>query len=256
MNRDQKLALLVQSFQAKPKAPRAIVDRRFPKQRAFVEDPGRYLAALCTRRAGKSNGLGFRLYRAALKYPGSISPYIALTRSSAKNIMWPVFREINERYGLGAEMVESTLEIKLPNKSVIALFGADMKNFIERLRGPKYPFAAVDEAQAFRNHIHSLVDDILTPAVSDYPDGAIALTGTPGPVAKGLFHDITEGKSGGYSVHKWSVLDNPYLPNAREFIEDLKKRKGWTEDNPTYLREWRGQWVTDIDALVYKYESG
>lgn len=251
---ESNLLQLASDSLAKEGITRDLVDRDFKKQAAFVQDTSRYIAALCTRRAGKSNGLAFRFFRAAMKYPGSLSPYIALTRASAKNIMWPIFREVNERFKVGAELIESRLEIKLPNESIIALFGADMSNFIDRLRGPKYPFAAIDEAQSFREHIRTLLDDILTPAVSDYPDGSVALTGTPGPVTKGLFYEITAQNSGEFSLHEWSVLDNPYLPNHKAFIEDLKRRKKWTDTSPTYLREWCGKWVTDPDALVYKFD--
>lgn len=230
-----------------------LVDMTFPEQLKFVEDRAMFVGAQCTRRAGKSNGIGFRLYRKALKYPGSFLPYIALTRESAKNIMWPVFREINEKYKLGASLAESSLTVTLPNESRIVCFGADMKNFINRLRGVKTPEAAVDEAQSFGGHIEELINDVLTPAISDYEDGAITLTGTPGPVPAGYYFDACHGKHGFPSVHKWSIYDNPYMPRGRKFVDDLVKKMGWTDQNPTYLREWCNQWVMDLNALVYKF---
>jgi hypothetical protein len=229
-----------------------LLDGKFKQQDNFVEDKSMFVGAQCTRRAGKSNGIGKRLFKKAKKYPKSIVPYIALTRESAKNIMWPVFHEINDKYHLGAELTDSNLTVTLPNQARIVCFGADMKNFINRLRGPKYPEAAVDEAQSFGTHIKELIDDILTPAVSDFEDGAITVTGTPGPVTAGYFYDLCHGKEG-YSLHKWSVRDNPYMPRAAQFIEELKKRKGWTDFNPTYLREWCNEWVDDPDALVYRF---
>jgi hypothetical protein len=230
-------------------------DPRFKEQHAFVMDPSTFIAALCTRRAGKTNGLALRFLRTLYKYPGSMCPYIALTRDSAKNIMWPVLEELNEKKKLGATMTESNLTMTLRNGSRLKLFGADQKNFIKRLRGPKYPGAGVDEVQDFGAHIQSLVEDVLEPAISDFADGWIALTGTPGPVPTGFFYDVTEEGKYGYSLHKWSCYDNPYLPNARAFVENLKKKKGWSDTNPTLLREWCGQWVLDLDALVFKYQA-
>lgn len=180
-------------------------------------------------------------------------PYFALTRESAKNIMWPILNEVNERYNIGATRTESNLTYTLPNGSKIQLFGGDMKNIIERNRGIKTPFAAIDEAQSFRVHLDALVDDILVPGIADYEDGQIALTGTPGIVKSGMFYEASQGKLG-FKVHKWSILDNPYMPRARAFLADLRKRRGWTEDFPTYLREWLGQWVDDPDAKVYKFK--
>ena len=150
--------------------------------------------------------------------------------------MWPVFEELNRKYDIGAELTVSDLEIKLQNGSRIKLFGADQKGFINKLRGPKYPFAAIDEAQAFRKHIEELVDDVLTPATADYEDGQIALTGTPGPVPKGFFHDVSIGKQG-FKSFFWTVYNNPYFPRPHEFAEELLKRKGWTRDHPTFRRE-------------------
>jgi hypothetical protein len=231
---------------------RELVDPAFAEQAAFVRDSATFVGAQCTRRAGKSNGIGYRLYRKAKKYPGAMLPYIALTRESAKNIMWPVFREINEKHRLGAVLTESNLTVTLPNEARIVCFGADMKNFIQRLRGIKTPEAAVDEGQSFGSHLSELIDDILTPAISDYEDGALTLTGTPGPIPRGYFYDACLGKQG-YSLHKWSVYQNPYMPRAKAFVRELMKKKGWDKLNPTYLREWCNEWVLDLDALLLPY---
>lgn len=231
-----------------------IRDISFPKQDAFVTDPARFLSALCTRRAGKTNGLALRFFRTAQKYPRALLPYIALTRDSAKNIMWGILQELDDKYKIGAKFTESDLTVTLPNEAKIKLFGADMENFIKRLRGIKSPGAAIDEAQDFGAHIVSLVDDVLTPAISDYPDGWLALTGTPGKIPLGLFHEITgEGKYG-YSRHEWGLYENPYLPNARQFVAEIKAKKQWADDHPTYQREYLGKWVMDLEALVFKYK--
>jgi hypothetical protein len=34
----------------------------------------------------------------------------------------------------------------------------------------------------------------------------------------------------------------------------LKKKRGWADDNPTYLREYRARWVTDKSALYYRFD--
>lgn len=232
-----------------------IEDTAFPSQHKFVVDPSRYLFALCTRRAGKSNALGLRFWRTMQKHPGCFCPYIALTRDSARNIMWTILEEQNARFKLGAVLTESNLTATLPNGSRLQLFGADMKNFIDRLKGIKTPGAAIDEAQAFKPHIERLVDDVLGPAILDYPDGWLAITGTPGPIPMGFFYEVTEKRSGGYSAHTWSLFNNPYLPGAKDFVSDLKQRKGWPDDHPTLLREYYGQWILDLEALVIKYEA-
>jgi hypothetical protein len=230
-------------------------DYSFPQQDAFVNDKSQFLAAICTRRAGKTNALALRFLRTMKEYPNSLSRYIALTRDSAKDIMWPVLQEMDERFKLGASFTEHNLTMTLPNGASLKLFGADLKNFIRRLKGAKSPAVAIDEAQDFGDHISTLVDDVLTPTLADYPNSWLALTGTPGPIPRGLFYDITEARSADYSIHRWSLYQNPYLPNAQEFVNKLKARKKWDERNPTYLREYQGVWVLDLESLLIRYSA-
>ncbi len=189
------------------------------------------------------------------QYPRALCPYLALTRDSAKNIMWEMLKEHTEEEKIKATFTEHNLTMTIENDARLQLFGADMKNFIRRLKGIKTPGAAIDEAQDFGTHLITLVDDVLTPAIIDYPDGWLALAGTPGPIPHGYFHDVTELLKYGYSVHRWGIYDNPYIENPIAFVEDLIKKKQWAPDNPTLLREWKGQWVLDLNALVYRYEK-
>lgn len=235
--------------------PFSIRDESFPAQDLFVNDPSQFIAALCTRRAGKTNALAFRFMRTMRKYPGSTSRYIALTRDSAKEIMWPVLQEINDRFKLNATFTESNLSMELPNKARLRLFGADMKNFIRRLKGVKSPAIALDEAQDFGPHIEQLIDDVLEPSLADYKDSWLALTGTPGPIPRGLFYEITQNGLHNYALHKWSLYQNPYMPDPKGFVERLKAKKGWDDRTPTLLREYGGQWVLDTESLLIRYKE-
>ncbi len=220
-------------------------------------DPARYVSACCTRRAGKSTAVAYRFIRTMMKHPGSFCPYVALTRESAKNIMWNILHEISDKHNIKAAFTESDLTMTLPNQSKLQLFGADMKNFIRRLKGIKTPGAAIDECQDFGPHVENLVDDVLGPAIIDYKDGWIALTGTPGPLPSGYFFEISEEGRHGFSRHAWSLFDNPYLEvDPKGFIDDLKKKKGWDDKSPTLVREYYGRWVLDLGALVIKWNSG
>jgi hypothetical protein len=227
----------------------------FPPQLRFVNDDSQFVDACTTRRAGKSNGLALKYFKKGLKHKGAILPYLALTRDSAKNIMWNVLQEQADLCKIPMTFTESNLTARITETdSVIRLYGADMNNFIRRLRGMKSPLIGIDEAGEFGAHLGSLVDDVLTPCISDYSDGQIALTGTPGPVPFGYFYEVTEQRKFGFSHHHWSLFDNPFMPNPRDFVAKLKDRKGWTDDSPTYLREWCGKWVKDMDVLVFKYD--
>lgn len=232
-----------------------ILGDTFPAQNAFILDPARYLAACCTRRAGKSSALALRFLRTMEKYPKAQSLYLSLTQESAKQIMWGVLQEMDVKYKLSLSFVESSLTVAHPNGHKLRLMGADLQNFIRRLRGRKFAGVAVDECQEFGQHIQSLVDDVLTPSIADYEDGWLALTGTPGCVPSGMFFDITQGGRYGYSTHKWSVLNNPFMPNPAAFIADLKKKREWDDNHPTLRREWMGEWVLDVQALWVRYSE-
>lgn len=232
-----------------------IRDASFIEQDRFVMDPSRYITAQCSRRAGKSNALALKFFRTLESHPKSLCLYIALTRESARNIMWEILKEHDEKYGVGCLFTESNLTMAHPNGSRLQLFGADMKNFIRRLRGIKTPGVAIDEAQDFGSHLQSLIEDVLTPTLTDYPDSWLAIVGTPGPIPMGYFFDITFNQKNGFSYHSWTLRQNKYLPFAEDFIRDLKEKRAWKDNHPTYLREWCNQWVLDKESLLIHYEE-
>lgn len=257
MKIDSEISILLSESARRKDLPKqdwkVVQDETYPEQNAFVLDRSKALTACCTRRAGKSTGLAHRFFRTMLKHPGCKVVYCSLTRDSAENIMWNILDEEQRRFGLNAEMIVSKLLVRLPNGSALRLYGADMKDFIPRLKGGKYAGVAIDEAQDFGNHLSKLVEDVFEPALIDYPDGWIALTGTPGPVLSGYFFETSEERKHGFSNHKWTLYSNPYLQNPRDFVNKKMKEKGWDETNPTYLREYCAQWVYDASALVIHY---
>lgn len=256
-----KTALLAEAARrhakVQPTTPVAALDPNFPAQNAFILDPAKYIDAQCSRRAGKTSGLAYRFYNTMCKHPKSRSVYLALTFESAKDIMMPVFKELNDKNGWGCRFQDSSqiAVIKHPNGSQLKMLGADMSNFIKRLKGRKHPAIGIDESQDFGPHLKSLVDDTLTPCIADYEDGWLALTGTPGPTPAGYFFEVTKERKYGFSHHEWTLLDNPHMPNPQGFLADLKAKREWKDDNPTLLREWLNKWVLDSNALWVRYDE-
>jgi len=252
-----KTAILAETVQRTIAAPFNMIKLSgdFPEQDAFINDPSRYIDAQCSRRAGKTNGLAIRFFKTMEKHPKAQCIYLGLTLESAREIMWPVLHELNDKYQLGCTFLDSKLTMKHPNGATLKLFGADMKNFIKRLKGRKYPGVGIDEAQDFGTHLQSLIDDVLTPSIADYTDSWLALTGTPGPVPQGYFFDVTCNKKYGYSHHAWTLMQNPHMPNPQGFLRDLKAKREWQDDNPTLQREWLNRWVLDTDSLWIRYNE-
>ncbi len=238
--------------------PRDPLDDLFPQQRAFVLSGAKRRAAVCSRRAGKTTADSRLLLKAAKDHPGSISCFFGVTQKVARRLMWPELLRVNREYDLGLRFDASNQEIHCPNGSQLWLCGAKDEAEIEKARGQKYPLVILDEVGSYRASIlKALVDEVITPALMDL-DGALVLTGTPTAMLSGLFYDVTRPeldlRSPGWEVHRWTVADNPHMPHAREWIEAEKERRGWTEQTPGFLREFRGLWVRSDDLLVYAYD--
>ncbi len=238
------------------RAQRPYMAELFGQQRAFLDDESRSKAALCSRRAGKTWSACAYLLREAFRVPGSTSCYIALTRASAKRLLWEELIRSNHRHNLNVTFNHSELTAKLDNGSQIFLVGADDAATIERLRGGKYLLAVIDEAASFGpNVLGTLVREILRPALVDLK-GTLCMIGTPGAACVGPFFDATTDPKSPYSLHHWTVLDNPHIPHIAEEIENEKLANHWDDTHPIYRREWLGEWVRDSGSLVYQFTAG
>lgn len=235
-----------------PRKRLRFLEELHPKQAAFVSDQSKRKAALCSRRAGKTVGLCAWLLEGAYETEGELSAYFALTRMSAKRLMWKELHRFNHRYSLGLTFNETELVATLPNSSEIWVSGADKSRDIEKARGSKYKRVAIDEAGSFGAHLREFIDDVLEAALMDL-DGGLALAGTPTAALSGAFFDFTTKDDSPFSVHRWTMLDNTFLPHAAEWLEKRRKERKWAEDNPVYLREYRGRWVRSEDSLVYRF---
>jgi hypothetical protein len=259
-NLDARLARLEAKQRAgKAKAP-PFVDEKFPAQAAFIRDEARLKMALCTRRAGKSTAAARALLKAAWENPGCVCLYLALTRQSAKEILWgPSLKELDRQWQLGCAFNETELTCTLPNGSIIYLKGADNDaSESEKLLGKAYKLVVVDEAASFRQDLSRIVYDILGPAMTD-KDGTIILIGTPSNYRRGLFFRVTTGQptveDAKWSVHRWSSLDNPYM--REKILRDLAKieaERPLFKDTPSFRMHWLGQWDVEANGRVYRFD--
>lgn len=229
----------------------------FPEQLAFISDTENFTTAVCSRRSGKTIGCAADLVDTCLRRPGTVSLYITLSRAGAKKIIWPEIVEINRKFQLGGITNIADLSMTFPNRSVIYLSGAKDKSEIEKFRGLALALCYVDEAQAFGKFIEELIDQVISKALYDY-NGRLRVIGTPPPIPTGYFHKICHSPE--WSHHKWSMLQNPWLLKKSgltpmQLIEKDLKRKGVDINDPGIRRECFGEWVTDSNALVFRYNK-
>jgi hypothetical protein len=242
----------------------------FREQVDFVEDPATEKGALCTRRAGKTSMWTRYSTIESLLHPRSIIRIWGVNRLRAKQLLWDEFKWLIARHGikLAKDPNETELTIRFANDSEIRLLGADKDKEAQKKRGDKTRMEVVLEAQLFGPYLRKLVEEVAQPCLFDLK-GTFCLEGTPGPVCSGYWWEVSgrndferrwtspgdkDGLGAGWSMHRWSVLDNPFLPDARADLAKTKKRRRWTDDNPTYVREWLGRWVNDLGALYYKFD--
>ena len=250
----------------------------FDKQLAFMDDPSRNKAALCTRRAGKTSMWARYGTILAITKPRSLIRIWAISRLRAKQLLWVEFKDVCARHRIKIDAHETELTLRFSNGSEIRLLGADKDREVQKKRGDKTTMEVVLEAQLFGPFLRTLVEDVAEPCLFD-TQGTMCLEGTPGPVPTGYWYWVTGDNDGsswtsegmlvatgnddekervgaGWSCHRWSLLDNPHLPHARTELKRIREKRHWTEDTPTYRREYLGKWVRDDGVLFYKFNEG
>jgi hypothetical protein len=236
--------------------PKNIMDPVFPLQSDFITNPAKLKALFATRRFGKSFTAAIYLIQEAINNPGCNCLYTALTRDSAKAILWKdCLKVLNLKHKLNIKFNETLLTATLPNGSIIYLMGVDSsEDDKNKILGRKFKLAVIDEAASFTIDLRELVYGILKPAMADLT-GTICMVGTPGNLTKGLFYDITTGAEPGWHLVKANTTDNPYMKDKwLKEINDLTVNHPGIQDTPMFKQMYLGQWVVDKDKLVYKFD--
>lgn len=225
----------------------------FQKQLSFVRDPSSFATGCCSRRAGKTVGVGSWLLEGPLENSKAPSLYITLTRGSAKRNIWGQMLGFNRVHNLGFDPNESELILKRNGVGSVYLVGADKASEIEKIRGTGWGRVVIDEGQSFPARIlKPLIEDVLMPSFMDH-GGQLRVIGSPGPVPSGYYYGLCQ--SAEWSHHYWTVWDNPHIAKAKEILEKVLKVRGVTLEDPGIQREWFGRWAYDPNSLVFRWDA-
>jgi len=227
-----------------------------PYQLDLVLSEQSHETVIATRRAGKTTGCLAALLYKCLKQPSATCHYLAMTRSSAKRIAWTELKKMCEEHGITAEFSEGELCATFPNRSRLYLAGINGEHLLDSLRGTPIDALVLDEAASYRGSVvQSLIEEVAEPALGDR-NGRLMVVGTPGPLPNGFFYDATTGRMPEWNIRRWSVLENTHFAqgNAAKWLAEHKAKKGWNDDHPVFRREYKGEWVLDTNALVYKFD--
>lgn len=254
-----------------------ISDSRMPVQARAAADPARRKSVRCPRRAGKSWYVLSEALEGCLRKKHSVWVVVGLTRPSVKQIFWSLLKQLNRDLELGLVFLEVELSATFANGSTILFRGAETRAEIEKLRGGQYDGVIIDECKSFHPLILTeLVQDVIEPALSDRR-GKLILVGTPGDILAGPFYEATceppictTGSDGltrysnqpfgtstdgifVWSFHTWTLQDNTEMPHLWAEALEIKRIRGYSDNHPTWRREFLGHWVASKDVLVYRY---
>lgn len=243
------------SLSSEQRVVAALLDSAFKEQRKFMSDQAKLKCLFCTRRAAKSYTAGLYMVLTCLQNPGVNCLFVGLTRQSAKDIILKdILKVIDQQHDLNIDFNKSSLECTFPNGSVIRITGVDAsEDEMNKLLGKKYKLVCVDEGSLYTINLRHMIYDILGPAMADQ-EGTICLFGTSSNFTQGLFFDITNGKEQGWSVHRWSAHQNPYI-NWQKQLDDIKANRPLYMETPQFRQWYLNEWVIETDKLVYKFNA-
>ena len=228
-----------------------LIKQLYDKQREVAYDKFISRKIIATsRRAGKTN-LAARLLVDYCIEPGTPCLYIHTKAENCMTQCWPLIIEAAKDIELGIEKADSqAMIVTFTNGSYIKLYGNKDKSSAPLLRGGKYKIIIIDEAQDQRNMVE-LVEDVCEPMLIDFKNSCMILQGTPPRRPKTYFEGIW--KKGKWKQYHFTMNDNPFLPeDTEEYIKALAERKNIQIDDPLILREYRGEFVYDVNAQVFR----
>lgn len=226
------------------------------RQLQIIRSPHRRKVVRTSRRFGKTILGVLALLETALARDGSISLFVAKTRIYAKQLAWDLLKSYVREYALtDADLINETeLTIRFQNGAMIQLVGGNTDDEILKIKGRKYALVVVDEAQIFPAYLRTLIDEVLETAVLN-AQGTIIVLGTPPPSIVGPFVDLLNSPA--WEHHHGTARENPFFEREAGMTfeaarEDFIRRRKCKPDDPTLLREFDGELVTDTDALAVR----
>lgn len=240
----------------------------FPVQLKFIESASSYVAALAGRQSGKSWAVAALMLHTALHTRKNVQ-FCALTRPSAKKIIWQKLIDLDRIFNLKCKFKEMALEVHTPDGAIIYISGLDNSpGEQQKIRGNTFKLVVVDEAGHYSQNLEEIVNDILEPTLK-VEQGKLVLLGTPGNLLNfknlnhqdhsekkrnDFFYRVTEGMIPGWDVHKWTALDNPYMAEAEAKYRAKKIAENpLIVNTPSWKREVLGEWYHDDGLLAFKF---
>jgi len=212
-----------------------------PAQSTVANDSSRFKVLVTGRRFGKTHLSIRELCRSAATKPGSINWYISPSYRMSKQITWlQLIDKLTQLRWIDTKN-EAELTIRLKNKSIIALKGAD--NF-DSLRGVGLDFVIIDE---FQDVPEQAWKEVIRPTLSDRQGGAL-FCGTPrgvGSWSHDLYTFAQHQKD--WKSFQFTTIDGGNVPE--EEVEAAKRDL----DPKTFAQEYLATFNTYSGTVFYNF---
>ena len=233
-----------------------LIKQFYDRQRNIMLDCNKFrkIITITSRRTGKTTmNAGLCVFECLT--PNSNVAYINLTFTNAVEQIFELIVDYANSIGFSINFKsKSEGVIRFNNGSRIKITGNSNNSEADKLRGFNCRLAIIDEIGHQRN-IDYLVNEILVPQMADYTDSTLLLTGTPSRVPNHFSTRIFNSDNE-YKKYHFTMLDNPFIPNPRKLIEEEAANKGMGINTPFIRREYFGEFVADLEAIVFKdYKS-
>jgi len=260
---------------AAPKWPAIVASMSPIGQRPFVEDRRPGANARAGRGAGKSYGMAARFHRPSAAHPGCSSVFVTISTERSRDILSPGIWKLNEKFDLGIVERKKDNSFVWPNGYRVLLRGCKDRNECNKRRGTPWVEAIWDEADAINPGLLEYdIHECVEPRLVDY-GGTWAAGGTPGAVPHGYWYKLSSGELPHYHTHSWDARTNPHIQALPYFLGVLGRMHGvpdralwpkgvtsleqiladpkhWHLLPARFVREYLGQWISDLRAIIYK----
>lgn len=212
-----------------------------PAQTTVANDTSRFKVLVTGRRFGKTHLSIRELCRSAATKPGSVNWYISPSYRMSKQITWlQLVDKLTQLRWIDSKN-EAELTIRLKNKSIIALKGAD--NF-DSLRGVGLDFVIIDE---FQDVPEQAWKEVIRPTLSDRQGGAL-FCGTPRGVGS-WSHDLYT-----FAQHQkdWKSFQFTTIDGGNVPVEEIESAKR-DLDPKTFAQEYLATFNTYSGTVFYNF---
>ena len=232
-----------------------ILNQFYDRQREVMQEINHRKRIMCltSRRTGKSTMAAGIIDLVSVNKESDIIYFNRTFANGVKQVFDNVIKYADSVDLKITEKKKSDGYIKFANGSSLQIFGNSNNAEADKARGYKARCVIIDEVGHQRN-LDYLLNEVIYPLMADYEDSTLLLLGTPSRIPHHFSTKIWESDSS-FRKYNWSMIENPYIPKAREFIEEICKAKGLSIESPFIQREYFGKIAPDTEAIIFKKRS-